>query len=225
VSPDSTLYDIASLTKVVGTTSAVMALLDDGRLALDAPVRRYVSAFPGAGKEAVTVRHLLEHRSGLAAGAPLWREGSPEAARPQALGAPLRSAPGRTVEYSDLGMIVLGAVVEAAGRWRCRWRSAPTATRTSGTPWRPPVPRRGPPLAGPSPGSPAPWRPRERRAETSASPLPQGCARTAGDGARACPRARHRLRSLRLRSVSAGRGGTVLAWGPLACPEVPPRIA
>jgi CubicO group peptidase (beta-lactamase class C family) len=114
VSPDSTLYDIASLTKVVGTTSAVMALLDDGRLALDAPVRRYVSAFPGAGKEAVTVRHLLEHRSGLAAGAPLWREGSPEAARRQALGAPLRSAPGRTVEYSDLGMIVLGAVVEAA---------------------------------------------------------------------------------------------------------------
>jgi CubicO group peptidase (beta-lactamase class C family) len=77
-------------------------------------VRRYVSAFPGAGKEAVTVRHLLEHRSGLAAGAPLWREGSPEAARRQALGAPLRSAPGRTVEYSDLGMIVLGAVVEAA---------------------------------------------------------------------------------------------------------------
>jgi CubicO group peptidase (beta-lactamase class C family) len=114
VSPDSTLYDIASLTKVVGTTSAVMALLDDGRLALDAPVRRYVSAFPGAGKEAVTVRHLLEHRSGVAAGAPLWREGSPEAARRQALGAPLRSAPGRTVEYSDLGMIVLGAVVEAA---------------------------------------------------------------------------------------------------------------
>jgi CubicO group peptidase (beta-lactamase class C family) len=114
VSPDSTLYDLASLTKVVGTTSAVMALVDDGRLTLDAPVHRYVPAFAGAGKAAVTVRHLLEHRSGLAAGAPLWVQRSPEAARRQALVAPLRAAPGRVEEYSDLGMIVLGAVVEAA---------------------------------------------------------------------------------------------------------------
>jgi CubicO group peptidase (beta-lactamase class C family) len=114
VSPDSTLYDLASLTKVVGTTSAVMALVDDGRLALDAPVRRYLPGFSDAGRAAVTVRHLLEHRSGLAAGASLWQHGSPEAARRQALDAPLRSAPGRTVEYSDLGMIVLGAAVEAA---------------------------------------------------------------------------------------------------------------
>jgi CubicO group peptidase (beta-lactamase class C family) len=114
VSADSTLYDLASLTKVVGTTSAVMALLDDGRLALDAPARRYVPAFTGAGKDGVTVRHLLEHRSGLPAGAPLWRSTSPEAARLQALTTPLRSAPGQAVEYSDIGMIVLGAVVEAA---------------------------------------------------------------------------------------------------------------
>jgi CubicO group peptidase (beta-lactamase class C family) len=114
VSPDSTLYDVASLTKVVGTTSAVMALLDDGRLALDAPVRRYVPAFAGTGKEAVTVRHLLEHRSGLPAGASLWRHPTPEVARGHALQAPLQTAPGRAVVYSDLGMIVLGAVVEAA---------------------------------------------------------------------------------------------------------------
>jgi CubicO group peptidase (beta-lactamase class C family) len=114
VSPDSTLYDIASLTKVVGTTSAVMALVDDGRLALDAPVRRYVPAFAGAGKGAVTVRHLLEHRSGLAAGAPLWRAGSASAARRAAVAAPLHAAPGSAVEYSDLGMIVLAVAVEAA---------------------------------------------------------------------------------------------------------------
>ena len=114
VSPDSTLYDLASLTKVVGTTSAVMALIDDRRMHLDAPVRRYVPAFAGAGKEMVTVRHLLEHRSGLAPGASLWRHGSPEAARQQALQASLREQPGRSVEYSDLGMIVLGSVVEAA---------------------------------------------------------------------------------------------------------------
>jgi CubicO group peptidase (beta-lactamase class C family) len=114
VSPDSTLYDLASLTKVVGTTSAVMALVDDGRLALDAPVRQYLPGFAGVGKGAVTVRHLLEHRSGLAAGAALWRHGSPAAARRQALAAPLQAAPEQVVEYSDLGMIVLGAVVEAA---------------------------------------------------------------------------------------------------------------
>ena len=114
VSPDSTRYDLASLTKVVGTTSAVMALVDDGRLSLDARVRAYVPGFAGGKKDAVTVRHLLEHRSGLAAGATLWRHGSPADARRHALAAPLRSAPGREVVYSDLGMIVLGAVVEAA---------------------------------------------------------------------------------------------------------------
>ena len=114
VSVDSTLYDLASLTKVVGTTSAVMALVDDERLVLDAPARRYVPAFTGVGKDGVTVRHLLEHRSGLPAGAPLWRSTSAEAARRQALTTPLRSTPGRIVEYSDIGMIVLGAVVEAA---------------------------------------------------------------------------------------------------------------
>jgi CubicO group peptidase (beta-lactamase class C family) len=114
VSAESTLYDLASLTKVVGTTSAVMALVDDGRLVLDAPVRRYVPAFSGPGKGAVTVRHLLEHRSGLPAGAPLWRSGSPSEARRHAMAAPLRATPGVEVEYSDLGMIVLGAAVEAA---------------------------------------------------------------------------------------------------------------
>ncbi|MDF1503059.1 serine hydrolase [Roseisolibacter sp. H3M3-2] len=116
VSAESTLYDLASLTKVVGTTSAVMALVDDRRLDLDAPVRRYLPAFTGAGREGVTVRQLLEHRSGLAAGAALWRNPTPEAALLQVLHSPLRGRPGRTVEYSDLGMIVLGRVVEVAAR-------------------------------------------------------------------------------------------------------------
>jgi serine-type D-Ala-D-Ala carboxypeptidase len=112
VTPDSVVYDLASLTKAVGTTSAVMALVDDGRLVLDAPVRRYVPAFRGPGKEAVTVRHLLEHRSGLAPGAALRRSRTPAEARRRALAAPLHATPGRWVEYSDLGMIVLGFVVE-----------------------------------------------------------------------------------------------------------------
>ncbi len=114
VTPDSALYDLASLTKVVATTSAVMALVDDGRLAVDAPVQRYVPGFRGPGKEAVTVRHLLEHRSGLAPGVSLRRSRSPAAARRRVLAAPLAAPPGRWVEYSDVGMMVLGFVVEAA---------------------------------------------------------------------------------------------------------------
>jgi hypothetical protein len=105
--------------------------------------------------------------------------------------APRAAQPARVIRdvRADVADALALAVVDApTGRWRCRWRSAPTATRTSGTPWRPLAPWRGSPPDGPSPGSPARWRPRDRRAGTSASPLPQGCARTAGDhGSRAGP--------------------------------------
>ena len=65
-------------------------------------------------RDSTIVRHLLEHRSGLAPGASPWRHGSPGAARRQALQASLREQPGRTVECGDLGMIVLGSIPEAA---------------------------------------------------------------------------------------------------------------
>ena len=61
VSPDRTLYDLASLTKVVATTSAVMVLFDEHRIALDAPVARYLPAFSRGSKSRVTIRELLEH--------------------------------------------------------------------------------------------------------------------------------------------------------------------
>ena len=64
-SPDSTLWDIASITKVVGTASAVMRLVDTGRLDLDAPVRRYLPSFSGGLRDQVTVRMLFDHTSGL----------------------------------------------------------------------------------------------------------------------------------------------------------------
>ena len=110
VDPGRTMYDIASLTKVVATTAAAMALYDDGRLKLDAPVSRYLASFRGAERERVTVRQLLTHRAGLPAGIDLPT--SPAAARRAVLDAPLERAPGSRTLYSDLGPDVLGFVVE-----------------------------------------------------------------------------------------------------------------
>jgi len=113
VTPE-TIYDLASLTKVVGLTTAAMMLVDAGRLDLDAPAQRYVPAFQGAGKERVMIRHLLTHSSGLPAWRPLYSEA---ATRAEALAlvdtTPLLRQPGDTFVYSDLGAIVLMQVVEA----------------------------------------------------------------------------------------------------------------
>jgi len=110
----ATVYDLASLTKVIGLTTAVMILVDSGKIDLEAPVQRYVPAFQGAGKERVTIRHLLTHSSGMPAWRPLYAE---TATREQALAlvdtTPLLRQPGDTFVYSDLGAIVLTQAVEA----------------------------------------------------------------------------------------------------------------
>ncbi|MEW5926598.1 MAG: serine hydrolase [Gemmatimonadota bacterium] len=107
-----TLYDVASLTKVAGTTAAVMALVDDGRLRLDAPVQRYLPGFTGRYKGEVNVRHLLTHTSGLPAGEWLYGSTSPAAALRRAMRATLQARPGERMVYSDHGFILLGALVE-----------------------------------------------------------------------------------------------------------------
>jgi CubicO group peptidase (beta-lactamase class C family) len=110
---DRTIYDLASLTKVVGTTTAVMVLYDQGQIGLDDPVSKYIPEFTGGGKEAVTVRHLLTHRSGLPAGRDLWRAASSAAAAREAvIGTPIYCRPGQCFEYSDLGADMLGFLVE-----------------------------------------------------------------------------------------------------------------
>jgi CubicO group peptidase (beta-lactamase class C family) len=115
VEVDATVYDLASLTKVVATTTAVMVLLDEGKVSLDAPVSRYLPAYTGGLRDQVTVRHLLTHRSGLPAGLELWkRVGTPVEAREAVLAAPIRCTPGVCFEYSDLGPDLLGFIVEAA---------------------------------------------------------------------------------------------------------------
>jgi serine-type D-Ala-D-Ala carboxypeptidase len=113
VHPDHTIYDLASLTKVVATTTAVMLLVEDGRMQLDAPVGHYLPEFRGWGKEFVTIGHLLAHTSGLPAGADVWAA-TPAGSLSRALAVPLRSSPGLRVEYSDIGFVVLWAAAEAA---------------------------------------------------------------------------------------------------------------
>ena len=114
VSSDRTIYDLASLTKVVGTTTAAMILFDQGKLDLDAPVHTYLPAFSGGAKDSVTVRQLLTHRSGLPAGRDLWRIArTPEEARAAVLATDLTCRPGQCFIYSDLGADVLGFVIEA----------------------------------------------------------------------------------------------------------------
>lgn len=112
VDPSTTLFDVASLTKVIGTTPSVMALVDDGRIDLDAPASRYVSQFRGGGKGDVTVWNLMTHTSGLPAGADLYSEaGNPQKALGRVMKTDLVSEPGQVVRYSDFGMIVMAEAV------------------------------------------------------------------------------------------------------------------
>jgi CubicO group peptidase (beta-lactamase class C family) len=113
VDAERTMYDLASLTKVVATTAAAMVLVDQGKLQLDERVTHYLPAFSGGAKNQVTIRDLLMHRSGLPAGRDLSKVGSgAESARKAVLATPLVREPGSDYEYSDLGLDVLGFVVE-----------------------------------------------------------------------------------------------------------------
>ena len=119
VTPTQTIFDLASLTKVVGTTTALMILFDEGKVGLDDPVSKFIPQFSGGEKDFVTIRHLLEHRSGLPAGRDLWRLArTPEEARAAVIETPLAYHPGQYVEYSDLGPDILGFVVEAVSGQR-----------------------------------------------------------------------------------------------------------
>jgi len=111
---EHTLYDLASLTKSVGTTSAVMLLVQQGRLDLDRPLAEYLVEWrTAADRRTMTVRHLLNHTSGLPPGGPLAGVGRDRDLIPGFMARiRLLSPPGRQYEYSDYGMILLGALVE-----------------------------------------------------------------------------------------------------------------
>jgi CubicO group peptidase (beta-lactamase class C family) len=116
-SPDSTYWDIASITKVLGTMSAAMRLVDAGQLDLDAPVRRYLPRFSGGLRDQVTVRMLLDHTSGLRSYAPLFKRARTRAAALDVLYAerPNRR-PGDLAVYGDLNAIFLGLIVESVSK-------------------------------------------------------------------------------------------------------------
>ena len=112
VMTEDTIFDAASLTKVVACTPAVMLLVERGQLSLEDRVAKYLPAFTGGGKEEVTIRQLITHVSGLRPDISLKPEwsGYDEAIK-LACAEKLASKPGEKLVYSDTGPILLGEVV------------------------------------------------------------------------------------------------------------------
>jgi uncharacterized protein YbbC (DUF1343 family)/CubicO group peptidase (beta-lactamase class C family) len=107
-----TVFDLASLTKVVATATSVMILVERGKVRLGDPVSRYIPELKGEGRERITVEHLLTHRSGYAPDFDLseqW-QGYEEMLK-RLYAEPLRSAPGARFVYSDINFITLGEIV------------------------------------------------------------------------------------------------------------------
>jgi CubicO group peptidase (beta-lactamase class C family) len=110
---DDTIYDLASLTKVLTTTTLAMCLVERGVLDVASPVQRVVPEFRGAGKDRVTIAHLLSHASGLPGWAPLFEQATGAGAiLARVASLDLDYEPGTKSVYSDLGFILLGAVIE-----------------------------------------------------------------------------------------------------------------
>ena len=107
------LFDIASLTKVVGTTTSIMLLADKGKLSVDDPVGKYIKAFTSPDKAAITIRHLLTHTAGLYEWYPMYYRASNKQETYLLIGElPLAFPIGKQRKYSDLGFTILGQIVE-----------------------------------------------------------------------------------------------------------------
>jgi CubicO group peptidase (beta-lactamase class C family) len=110
---DSTLYDLASLTKVIATTTAAMILEENGALDLDRTVASYLPQFNAPDKSTITIRELLTHRGGMEAFSDLWRTNrGREQYLAQLNARPLAYPPGTKSIYSDWDMILLQLVIE-----------------------------------------------------------------------------------------------------------------
>ncbi len=109
----NTIYDLASLTKVLATTTAAMVCVDKKLFKLDDKVSKYIPTFASNGKDNVTIKNLILHNSGL----PAWKryydkEFSKEEILNDIYNSEIKFVPGNKILYSDLGMIVLGKVIE-----------------------------------------------------------------------------------------------------------------
>ena len=109
----TTLFDLASLTKVVATTTAAMILEEEGKLDLSRTVQSYLPEFSAPDKAGITVRMLLTHRGGLEAFAPLWKEWRGRADYLAQINArPLANPPNTKVIYSDWDFVLMGMIIE-----------------------------------------------------------------------------------------------------------------
>src|SRR5215213_7535440 len=111
-----TIFDVASLTKVVATATSIMILVERGKVRLSDPVSVYIPDLKGEGRDRITIEHLLTHVSGYAPDFDLrerWT-GYDEAIK-RLIKEPLRNTPGSRFTYSDIGFITLGEVVARAG--------------------------------------------------------------------------------------------------------------
>jgi len=115
MTPD-TIFDLASLTKVVATATSIMILVERGKLRLSDPISLYIPELKGDGRDRITIEQLLTHVSGYAPDFDLrerWT-GYDEAIK-RLIKEPLRNPPGNRFTYSDIGFIALGEVVARVG--------------------------------------------------------------------------------------------------------------
>ena len=114
---ENTVFDMASLTKVMATTPAVMLLVERGQVKLDAPARTYLPEFAGDDRDLVTVRELMTHTSGLPPDLELRTDWSGyETAIQKACAETLQSKPGTVFKYSDINFILLGEIVQRVSK-------------------------------------------------------------------------------------------------------------
>jgi CubicO group peptidase (beta-lactamase class C family) len=109
-----TVFDLASLSKVIGGATSVMALVDEGKLSVTDPVSKYIEGMRVADKRDITIEQLLLHRGGFIPDNPMkdFADGQ-EAAMKKIYNAKLRYAPGTSFDYSDNSFIILGELVRA----------------------------------------------------------------------------------------------------------------
>lgn len=126
---EDTIYDLASLTKVLAATPVALELVREGRLGLEDRVGRWITQWTAGDRQAVTVRQLLDHSSGLPAHRRYFEHLQGREAVLQAIATEaLEYAPGSRSVYSDAGFMLLGFVLEQAGRASLdtqfdRWRT------------------------------------------------------------------------------------------------------
>ncbi len=112
---EDTIFDAASLTKVVATTPAILLLVERGLIRLDDRVSKYIPGFAQAGKDEITIRQLLTHSSGLRPGIPSAGDWTgTEKAIELSVQSKMQSAPGKVLRYSDINFILLGEIVRIA---------------------------------------------------------------------------------------------------------------